>query len=234
MQSSATLLWTQRYDACILVIFLIMVPCMYHRHLPHHGLAVHSGTLGTNTRLHPVWESSFDERSQQRARDNKSEEQKRLTDETQTDIVLTCRLSASSSSSSSAESFAVLTEDEFQRACKAHRTIQTLKQDAPNTFLSPPTNEDIFSDDVKLSNDVGLQVVSGRAAYLEAFIVARQAMMSPLVPFEVTGLVQCDFTSTVSGVRVSGVYRCGSAVVAEVPRWSYLDSPRTRLTDGVS
>jgi hypothetical protein len=96
----------------------------------------------------------------------------------------------------------MLTEDEFQRACKAHRTIQTLKQDAPNTFASPPTNEDIFSDDIKLSNDVGLQVVSGRAAYLEAFIVARQAIMSPLVPFEVTGLVQCDFTSTVSGVRV--------------------------------
>ena len=103
---------------------------------------------------------------------------------------------------STAERVAVMPDDEFERACASHRTILALKKDAPNTFASPPADDTIFSEDIKLTNDLGLQVVQGRTAYLEAFNVVRQAISAPLVPIEVTKLIQCRFTPVESGVLV--------------------------------
>ena len=103
---------------------------------------------------------------------------------------------------STAERVAVLPDDEFERACASHRTILALKKDAPNTFASPPADDTIFSEDIKLTNDLGLQVVQGRTAYLEAFNVVRQAISAPLVPIEVTKLIQCRFTPVERGVLV--------------------------------
>ena len=96
----------------------------------------------------------------------------------------------------------VLSADDFERASTAHRTILALKRDAPDAFASPPADETIFSDDIKFSNDVGLQVVSGRAAYLEALGVVRQAVASPLVPLEITERVRCKFEPNSDSVRV--------------------------------
>jgi hypothetical protein len=103
---------------------------------------------------------------------------------------------------STAERVAVLPDDEFERACASHRTILALKKDAPNTFASPPADDTIFSEDIKLTNDLGLQVVQGRTAYLEAFNVVRQAISAPLVPIEVTKLIQCRCTPVERGVLV--------------------------------
>ena len=92
--------------------------------------------------------------------------------------------------------------DEFERACAAHRSITALKEDAPNTFLSAPADESIFCDDMVLRNDLGLQVVRGRSAYLEAFDVVRQASASSLVPLEVKEQVRCTFAAVAGGVDV--------------------------------
>ena len=93
-------------------------------------------------------------------------------------------------------------ETSLSEACAAHRSITALKEDAPNTFLSAPADESIFCDDMVLRNDLGLQVVRGRSAYLEAFDVVRQASASSLVPLEVKEQVQCTFAAVAGGVDV--------------------------------
>ena len=86
----------------------------------------------------------------------------------------------------------LLSADELERGAAAHRNVLSLKRDAPAVFTTPPSDEAIFSDEIVLRGDLGLPVVRGRAAYLEAFSALRQAAESPLVPLEF-GALNCTF-----------------------------------------
>ena len=86
----------------------------------------------------------------------------------------------------------LLSSDELERGAAAHRNVLSLKRDAPAVFTTPPSDEAIFSDEIVLRGDLGLPVVRGRAAYLEAFSALRQAAESPLVPLEF-GALNCSF-----------------------------------------
>ena len=84
----------------------------------------------------------------------------------------------------------------------AHRDDPRTQAGRADAFASPPADETIFSDDIKFSNDVGLQasLAAPHISRRSAWCVRRSRRRS--CPLEITERVRCKFEPNSDSVRV--------------------------------